>query len=215
MTIDPVDFAGLMCARLCHDLLSPVGALGNGIELLADEEDPARRAQCLSLLEESARATAHKLTFFRLAFGASGSFADRISVDETAAALKGYFGPAKALVVNWLVDTPDLPKWLATMALNLGALAGDALVRGGQIDIGMDIGADQFELVVRADGDRLMLDPAVRQALSGPRAPDDLTVRAVAAVLVRNLVQQRGGQLQISALDNAPLVFGVILPRAD
>lgn len=215
MTIDHVDFAGLLCARLCHDLLSPVGALGNGIELLGDEDDPSRQAQCLSLLEESARATANKLTFFRLAFGAAGSFGDRISTAEIATALKGYFAPSKPLAVNWFIDPPALPKWLAKIVLNLGGLAGDALVRGGQVDIGLEVGAGQVELAVRADGDRLALDPAVRQALSGATVPDDLSIRAVTAFLVHDLVQRRNGRLQISAPDTAPLVFGVTVPFDD
>ena len=64
MTISAVDFASLLCSRLCHDLLSPVGALNNGLELLADEHDPEMRARCLELLSESAKASANKLKFF-------------------------------------------------------------------------------------------------------------------------------------------------------
>src|SRR3546814_16485479 len=81
MTISPVEFASLLCSRLCHDLLSPVGALNNGLELLADEHDPEMRARCLELLGESARASASKLKFFRPAFGAAGGFGE--TVDHT------------------------------------------------------------------------------------------------------------------------------------
>ena len=66
MTVSPVDFASLLCSRLCHDLLSPVGALNNGLELLADETDPAMRERVMELLADSARASASKLKFFRL-----------------------------------------------------------------------------------------------------------------------------------------------------
>ena len=76
MNISATDFASLLCSRLCHDLLSPVGALNNGIELLADEHDPAMRERCLELLADSARASANKLKFFRLAFGAAGGFGE-------------------------------------------------------------------------------------------------------------------------------------------
>ncbi len=72
MSIAPVEFASLLCSRLCHDLLSPVGALNNGLELLADETDPEMRAKCIELLSDSARVSANKLKFFRLAFGAAG-----------------------------------------------------------------------------------------------------------------------------------------------
>ena len=90
--MNAVDLASLLCSRLCHDLLSPVGALNNGIELLADEQDPEMREHCLELLAESARASANKLKFFRLAFGAAGGFGDAIDTREAQAALEGLFG---------------------------------------------------------------------------------------------------------------------------
>src|SRR5919112_2102102 len=91
------EFASLLCSRLCHDLLSPVGALNNGIELLADEHDPEMRARCLELLSESARASANKLKFFRLAFGAAGGFGDEIDTREAKAALEGLYGVEKRI----------------------------------------------------------------------------------------------------------------------
>src|SRR5262245_46436819 len=82
MTISPTDLASLLCSRLCHDMLSPVGALSNGLELLAEEKDPEMRARCFELLEQSARISADKLKFFRLAYGAAGGFGDEVPSDE-------------------------------------------------------------------------------------------------------------------------------------
>ena len=76
MTSSSLDLAALLCSRLCHDLLSPVGALNNGLELLAEEKDPEMRKRCMELLEQSAKASADKLKFFRLAFGAAGGFGE-------------------------------------------------------------------------------------------------------------------------------------------
>ena len=90
--VNAIDLASLLCSRLCHDLMSPVGALNNGIELLADETDPDMQEKCLELLADSARATANKLKFFRLAFGAGGGFADEIDTREAQTALEGLFG---------------------------------------------------------------------------------------------------------------------------
>ena len=87
--MNSVDIASLLCSRLCHDLMSPVGALSNGIELLEDESDPGMRDKCLELLSESARATANKLKFFRLAFGAGGGFGDEIDTREARTAVEG------------------------------------------------------------------------------------------------------------------------------
>src|SRR3546814_15983733 len=78
LDMQAVDFASLLCSRLCHDLISPVGSLYNGVELLADESDPEMRARCMELLADSARQTANKLKFFRLAFGAAGGFGDQV-----------------------------------------------------------------------------------------------------------------------------------------
>ena len=73
-----VDLASLLCSRLCHDLLSPVGAMNNGLELLADETDPEMQKRCMDLLAESAKSAADKLKFFRLAFGAAGGFGSAV-----------------------------------------------------------------------------------------------------------------------------------------
>ena len=82
MTAASLDLASLLCSRLCHDMLSPVGALTNGLELLADEKDPEMRQRCFELLEQSAKTSANKLKFFRLAFGAAGGFGDMVPVSE-------------------------------------------------------------------------------------------------------------------------------------
>ena len=91
--MNATDLASLLCSRLCHDLLSPVGALNNGLELMADEQDPAMRERCLELLNESARASANKLKFFRLAFGAAGGF--RFIDTPMHLRLGWLFGPEK------------------------------------------------------------------------------------------------------------------------
>ena len=74
MNTDSIQLASLIASRLCHDLLSPVGGMANGIELLVDETDPKMREQCIDLLAQGARRTATRLRFFRLAFGAAGGF---------------------------------------------------------------------------------------------------------------------------------------------
>ena len=91
-----IDLAAMLCSRLCHDMLSPVGALSNGLELLADETDAKMRANVIELLEQSAKISTDKLKFFRLAFGAAGGFGEAVPVEEaedvgTALAADGGF----------------------------------------------------------------------------------------------------------------------------
>jgi histidine phosphotransferase ChpT len=206
-----IDLASLLCSRLCHDLLSPVGALNNGLELLADEDDPDMRARCIELLNDSARASANKLKFFRLAFGAAGGFGDQVDAREAKTAIEGMFGVSGKVQIGWMVEPDTLSKPAIKTLLNLALIAGDALVRGGQLDIGAEKTAAGTEMVVRAEGPRLVLDPELRRALEGGMGEADVTPRAVAAWLASELVRQSGGLIQVSAPDDPFLMFGAIL----
>lgn len=211
MTIAPVDFASLLCSRLCHDLLSPVGALNNGLELLADETDPEMRARCLELLNESARASANKLKFFRLAFGAAGGFGDAVDAREAKAAIEGLFGSDGRIEINWMVEEATLSKTAIKVLLNIVLIAGDALVRGGRLDIGAEVAGRVTEIAVRAEGPRLVLDPELRTALTGETGDDALTPRAAAAWLVNRLAMDSGGMAMVSPADAGFLLFGATL----
>lgn len=202
------EFASLLCSRLCHDLLSPVGALNNGIELLADETDPEMRERCMELLAESARASANKLKFFRLAFGAAGGFGELVDTREARAAIEGLHGSGEKVKVSWMVEASALPKVAIKVLLNLALIAGDALVRGGQLDIAAEGG----EVVIRAEGPRLVLDPELRNALMGEADPDLISPRAAASWLVHMLVSEQGGNVRISQPEPGVLMFGADLP---
>ena len=207
----PHEFASLMCSRLCHDLLSPVGALNNGIELLADEHDPEMRARCLDLLADSARASANKLKFFRLAFGAAGGFADQVDTREAKAAIEGLYGDGR-VIVGWMVDEPLMSKSALKVLLNLSLIAGDALVRGGRLDIGVERHGEGLDMVIRAEGPRIVVDPELKRTLLGESAEDAVAPRVAAAWLVHCLVQEGGGSLQYSDADEGVLLLGASVP---
>jgi len=181
--MNSVDLASLLCSRLCHDLMSPVGALNNGIELLADEDDPEMREKCLELLEDSARASANKLKFFRLAFGAAGGFGEEIDTAEAEGALEGVFGPERRIELGWVVNEGKLPKGAVKLLLNLALLAGDALVRGGRLDVGAENRDGVVELVIRAEGPRILLDPVLRETLTRGGSGGTIEPRAAGACL--------------------------------
>ena len=206
------EFASLLCSRLCHDLLSPVGALNNGIELLVDEHDPDMRARCLELLADSARASANKLKFFRLAFGAAGGFADEVDTREARVAIEGLFGAEGRIQLGWMVDEPTMSKSALKVLLNLALIGGDALVRGGRLDVGAERHEDGTDIVVRAEGTRIVLDPELKQALIGQSSEDTIAPRAAAAWLVHSLVAEGGGQLQVSDAEEGMLLLGAALP---
>lgn len=208
MSLDQIDFASLLCSRLCHDLLSPVGALNNGLELMADEKDPEMRERCFELLEQSARTSANKLKFFRLAFGSAGGFGDLVPTDEARSAVQGLINDRTTL--NWMVEQQSLAKPAAKCLLNLALVAVDAMVRGGQLDIGAEQRGSEMELVVRAAGERITLDPEIRRALEGPMADNELTSRTAAAWMTARLATDSGGHVMVQT-DDGLLVLGAVL----
>lgn len=209
--MNAADLASLLCSRLCHDLMSPVGALNNGLELLADEQDPDMRDKCLELLNESARSSANKLKFFRLAFGAAGGFGESIDTREAGSALEGLFGPERRIELGWMVAEGKLPKGAVKLLLNLALIAGDALVRGGRLDVGAERREGEIEMVIRGEGPRILLDPTFRQTLLG-KATEVVEPRAAGAFLAHLLVQEAGGTIQLSDPADDVLLIGVTLP---
>lgn len=211
--MNEVDFASLLCSRLCHDMLSPVGALNNGIELLADESDPEMRERCLELLAESARVTANKLKFFRLAFGAAGGFGDLIDPREAQVAIEGLFAGDGKIQFGWMVNQSALTKSAIKVMMNLALIAGDALVRGGRLDVGAEHRGDTTEIAIRAEGPRLAVDPEIAATLNGEVDEAALTPRAAAAWLARSLSIENGGGVQVSIEEGVLLIGATLIAR--
>ena len=207
--MDSVDFASLLCSRLCHDLMSPVGALNNGIELLADEQDPDMRDRCLDLLSQSARTTANKLKFFRLAFGAAGGFGDAVAASEARSALEGLLGDGK-IELGWMVEDEKLPKNPTKVLLNLALIAVDSLVRGGRLDIGAESN-EGFEIAIRAEGPRIALDSAIAETLVNG-GTGEIEPRTAGAFLAHSLATETGGSIQLSRPSDEVLMMGATLP---
>lgn len=205
------DLAALLCSRLCHDLLSPVGALSNGLELMADEKDPEMRKRCFELLEQSAKISTDKLKFFRLAYGAAGGFGDEVPADEPRALVAGLVAANDRIEFEWAVAETTLPKPAVKVLLNLAAIAIDALVRGGTLAVGAERRQGTTEIAVRASGPRVAFDGNIGKALDGSLAPHELSGRTAPAHMIRLLAKELGGGLQY-ALSAEALVMGAVLP---
>jgi len=208
MSVSPVDFASLLCSRLCHDLLSPVGALNNGLELLGDENDADMRERVFQLLSESARASANKLKFFRLAFGAAGGFGEQVDSREAKTAIEGLLADNARTTFNWWVEAETLPKTALKVMLNLALIASEALVRGGTLDVGGEESGGENEIVVKIEGPRIILDPELRGTLTDGERETGVTPRAAAAYLVHTLTAQANGAVQVSEPADGVMIFG-------
>ena len=211
MTDSSTDLAALLCSRLCHDMLSPVGALNNGLELLRGEKDPEMRKQCMELLERSAQTSAAKLKFFRLAFGAAGGYGQQFQTDEPRSVLEALVAANDRVEFNWAVNADELPKPAVKVLLNLAAIGLDALPRGGTLDVGAEVRDGATEIAVRASGPKIAFDPDIGRALDGQLAESELSGRTAPARMIQLIAQETGGGLQYALGDDA-LVMGAVLP---
>ncbi|QZH74174.1 MAG: histidine phosphotransferase [Erythrobacter sp.] len=208
------DLAALLCSRLCHDMLSPVGALNNGLELLADEKDPEMRQRCFELLEQSARTSASKLKFFRLAYGAAGGFGEMVPAEEPRELLTALTANDERVTLAWSVTESTLAKPAVKVLLNLAAMGLDSLVRGGTLEVGAERTGGATEIAIRASGPRVAFDPVIGKALSGELADSELSGRTAPAHMIQLLASEQGGGVQFAHSAEA-LVLGAVLPDPD
>lgn len=212
MLTDPTLLASLMCSRLCHDLLSPVGGMTNGIELLAEETDPMMRDQCIDLLAQGARRTATKLRFFRLAFGAAGGFDAELPVAEVRELVDALAAEGRDISVAWTCGVTGLPKAAVKVLLNFALLGIEALPRGGTVTLAVEDTGAAHEIALRAEGARIAFDEDVGKAFDGAIAMADLSAHTVPAELVRLVAAGCGGAVQHAKSEDA-LVLGAVLPH--
>jgi len=206
-----VDLASLLCSRLCHDLLSPVGAMNNGLELLADENDPEMQKRCMELLVESATSAANKLKFFRLAFGAAGGFGPSLDPKEAKAVIEAMLRKDRT-ELQWAVPDALMPKNAVKILLNLALIANEAMVRGGTLQIGVEVRETETEteIVVGGTGPKVIFDENIKAALLGEFDSTKIDSRTAAAWMVYDLSKQGDGMVQFNQSDDENFVIGAI-----
>jgi histidine phosphotransferase ChpT len=131
---DALELAALLCSRVCHDLISPVGAIVNGLEVLDDNPKPEDRDFALDLIRKSAKTTSARLQFCRLAFGAAGSSGAQIDLGDAQAMAKGHIEDGK-ITLAWNLPRLLLPKNRVKLLLNMLVIAQQTIPRGGTLTI--------------------------------------------------------------------------------
>ena len=132
--LDALDLAALLCSRVCHDIISPVGAIINGLEVLDEDNSEEMKDFAFDLIRRSARQASAKLQFARLAFGAAGSAGAEIDLADAEKVATGYMEGEKASF-SWEAPRVLMPKNLVKLLLNLILLANAAVPRGGSIKV--------------------------------------------------------------------------------
>src|SRR5277367_2011395 len=134
MTIGALDLAALLCSRVCHDLISPVGAIVNGLEVLEENKDEETKTFALDLIKKSAGQASAKLQFCRLAFGAAGSAGAQIELGDAEKAARGIIEDGKIKIV-WNLQRELVPKNRAKLLLNMLVVASATIPRGGTLTV--------------------------------------------------------------------------------
>lgn len=165
VVIEGLDLAALLCSRVCHDLISPVGAIVNGMEVLEETDDAGTRSFALDLIKKSANQASARLQFCRLAFGAAGSAGAEIDTGDAEAVARGFLQDEK-VTIGWQLPRVLMPKNRVKLLLNLLLLAAQTIPRGGTVTAEpLDGGQQGFR--VTAQGPNPRLQPSVPALVTG------------------------------------------------
>jgi histidine phosphotransferase ChpT len=163
---DALDLAALLCSRVCHDLISPVGAIVNGLEVLDDAKNADDKEFALDLIRKSARSASARLQFCRLAFGAAGSAGAQIDTGDAENMTRGFIEDAKTKVA-WNLPRTLQPKNRVKLLLNMLVIAQQTIPRGGTLTVDVLGEGDTGGFRIRATGLNARLPQNIADQLSG------------------------------------------------
>jgi histidine phosphotransferase ChpT len=177
IAIDSLDLAALLCSRVCHDLISPVGAIVNGLEVLDDENDEETKTFALDLIKKSAGTASAKLQFCRIAFGAAGSAGAQIDSGDAEKVARGFLEDEKTKL-DWQLPRLLLPKNRVKLLLNMLLIAAQAVPRGGQLKVNPVGEGETMGFTVAATGTNAKVPPNA-SLLSGEAGEEALDAHRI------------------------------------
>jgi histidine phosphotransferase ChpT len=189
------DLAALLCSRVCHDIISPVGAINNGLELLdeggADED-------AMKLIRQSARNASARLQFARIAFGAAGSAGMLIDTGDAEAVTVAFLKNEKPELV-WNGVRALLPKNKVKLLLNLLLVANAAIPRGGKLVITLENLETQPRFSLSASGPMLRVPPKFLELHSGHKPEEPIDAHSVQPYYTLLLAREAAMTISIHA----------------
>lgn len=200
--LEDIDLAALLCSRVCHDVISPVGAIANGLEILEDEDDPEMRKIAKDLITQSAKSASAKLQFCRMAFGAAGSMGTLIDLGEAGDITKMFIGEEKISLI-WNAPREQRSKSEVKLLLNMVLMGMSSIPRGG--DIIVDVSVDT--LTVRAVGDRAKIPKKSLAVMNGNFEASELDARLVQVYYAMRLANEAKCQMSVGMVGE-DVVFG-------
>ncbi|TCD15375.1 histidine phosphotransferase ChpT [Oricola cellulosilytica] len=204
--LSPTDLASLLCSRVCHDIISPVGAINNGLELL--DEGGADEA-AMDLIRTSARNASARLQFARIAFGAAGSAGVQIDTGDAETVAREYIRGEKP-ELSWSGERAYLPKNKVKLLLNLILVANGSIPRGGTLDVALKDPNGTPSFTVSVTGKMLRVPPKFQElydgAISGSVAEEPIDAHGVQHYYTLLLAKESGMKLDIAS-DDEKIVF--------
>lgn len=195
LTLSATDLGALLCSRVCHDIISPVGAINNGLELLdeggADED-------AMQLIRASAVNASARLQFARIAFGAAGSAGMQIDTGDAQAVATAFIRNEKP-DLEWIGTRALLPKNKVKLLLNLLLVANAAIPRGGKLTVRLEDVETEPRFEIRAHGPMVRVPPKFLE-LHGGRTPEDgIDAHSVQFYYTLLLARETGLEIAIRA----------------
>jgi histidine phosphotransferase ChpT len=186
--LSDLDLSALLCSRVCHDIISPVGAIANGLELMDDPDvDADMKSTALDMVRSSAKTATAKLKFCRIAFGASGSAGAHIDLGEAGEIAKAFVGDEK-IKLDWQAPRENRPKAEVKLVLNMLMLAMAGIPRGGLVTVTVQ----DRDFVVTAQGERAKVPQAMADVLTGAAVLEALDARMVQPYYAKLLAESAG-----------------------
>lgn len=196
-TLDSLDLAALLCSRVCHDVISPVGAIVNGLEMLEDEKDAEMRNFALDLIKKSAQTASAKLQFCRLAFGAAGSAGAMIDTGDAENVARGLFADDKTKL-QWDAARVLMAKNKVKLLLNLCLIASASIPRGGQIHVAITGADEAMAMRVETRGPYLRLASHVQALIEGAPEGDAVDAHCIQAFYTGLVARAVAMQVKVS-----------------
>ncbi|ADZ69376.1 histidine phosphotransferase ChpT [Polymorphum gilvum] len=198
--LSSLDLSALVSSRICHDIISPVGAIINGLEVLDEEGSEDMREFAMDLIRKSARQASAKLQFARLAFGAAGSAGAEIDLGDAQVVASGFMENEKSNLI-WQVDRHLMPKNFVKLLLNLVLIANQCVPRGGDITVSMtgEPAAPVFTLEAKGLNPRI---PLGMQETLGGQEPERVDAHSVQPIYTFLLARECGMTISLSKDDD-------------
>jgi histidine phosphotransferase ChpT len=212
-SLTPLDLAALLCSRVCHDAISPVGAIINGLEVLESEQESEMRSVAMDLIKKSAISASARLQFCRLAFGAAGSLSAAIDTSDAENVARGLFSNDRT-TLHWNAPRRLAPKNSIKLLLNLCLIAAASVARGGVIVVDLEGEGDAMTMRVDAKGANARLPHNTADILSGASMLETIDGHSIqpyfTTLLARECRMTLGASTapQSVTLTAAPLGFG-------